>query len=46
MHMHTHMQVFRSVMKRFNLAAGDFPDIVEFQEKLKVRGEGMGGDGI
>ena len=26
--------VFRSVMKRYNLAPGDFPDIRDFQEKL------------
>jgi hypothetical protein len=26
--------VFRTVMKRYNLAAGDFPDIVDFQAKL------------
>jgi hypothetical protein len=27
--------VFRTVMKRFNLAPGDFPDINDFQEKLQ-----------
>mmetsp|Transcript_8400 Transcript_8400/g.7524 ORF Transcript_8400/g.7524 Transcript_8400/m.7524 type:complete len:548 (+) Transcript_8400:33-1676(+) len=28
-------QVFRSVLKKYNLAVGDFPDIVEFQSKLR-----------
>jgi hypothetical protein len=27
-------QVFRSVMKKYNLAPGDFPDIADFQSKL------------
>jgi EH domain-containing protein 1 len=27
--------VFRSVMKKYNLAPGDFPDIADFQSKLK-----------
>lgn len=27
--------VFRSVMKKWSLAPGDFPDIVDFQEKLR-----------
>lgn len=26
--------VFRTVMKKYNLAPGDFPDIRDFQEKL------------
>lgn len=28
-------EVFKSVMKRYNLAAGDFPDFLEFQSKLR-----------
>lgn len=27
--------VFRTIMKKYNLAAGDFPDITKFSEKLK-----------
>ena len=27
--------MFRTVMKKYNLAAGDFPDLADFQSKLQ-----------
>jgi EH domain-containing protein 1 len=31
--------IFRTVMKKYNLAAGDFPDVVEFKKKLEEFGK-------